>query len=215
MSATDQPGQRTPQRRTRSRRALIAATQEFLAEGRLDFTALDVAERAEVSVQTLYNHFSSKDDLVAVAYVTGLQEFEADMIARTESLSDPAEALCSRIRMYGRLPDTDPMLARAFTQLSASAAAYPQGYNPVAREDVRAAIDAGRLRCDDVDLALTALVGAFDWLVAVRLVNPAIGVDRVDDMAALFLTILGMPADEAAELAHRPLDEVLASASSP
>jgi hypothetical protein len=62
------PHQRAAQtKRERTRRALVAATVEQITRG-VDFRIDDIARVAGVSVPTLYNYFSTKEELMLAAY---------------------------------------------------------------------------------------------------------------------------------------------------
>ena len=58
------------------RRRLLDAAIEVLGEAGADrFTMEAVANRADAATRTLYNHFSSRDELIAAALHRLLQEY--------------------------------------------------------------------------------------------------------------------------------------------
>ena len=64
-------------RKLRTRQALLLATRELVAEkGFEDFTLEQVADRAEVHVQTLYRHFPTKSELLSAGALFVQEELE-------------------------------------------------------------------------------------------------------------------------------------------
>ena len=124
---------------------------------------------------------------------------------RTVDIVDPIDVFCMRMRLYGLMPDTHPLVARLVFRPTSPALAWPHGYPAAARDDVEAILATGRARCDDIDLLLLAAFAAFERLIAVRLLDPGIGPDRVDELAAFVLIWLGIPKRQAHARASRAL----------
>jgi TetR/AcrR family transcriptional regulator, transcriptional repressor of bet genes len=86
----------------RRRRLLDAAIQVLGEVGADRLTMEAVAERADVATRTLYNHFSSRDELVAAALDLLLQEARDSLYLDTPAEVDPAERLRQFVRLvYG------------------------------------------------------------------------------------------------------------------
>ena len=104
LDPVDEPYRRqmTSYRRTRS--AILEATKNLIALHGLQVTSMiEIADTAEVSRATLYNHFRSKESVMQA-----LLEFEIDRILEcADSESSPAHAL-ARISIE---ISTDPALA--------------------------------------------------------------------------------------------------------
>jgi hypothetical protein len=79
--------------------------------------------------------------------------------------------------------------------------------SPYAARDLDRAIKAGRFHVDDANVALIATGGALLGVMRAVLQGRA-GRDAADHHAALVLRMLGLSADDAAEVAARPLPEV-------
>ena len=116
----------------RARQDAVDETRERILEAMIDLwlerhyddlTLADVAERADVSRQTIFRHFGAKDDVLAAAFLKGAQR--AEMQSRVEP-GDVAGALRETVARYeimgdanvrsleieGRHPVIDEMLAR-------------------------------------------------------------------------------------------------------
>jgi AcrR family transcriptional regulator len=150
VSASDAPV-REPGTRARSgnamartRAALLAATGECLGRyGVRKTTMVDVAERSRVAKATLYNHFRTKDDLLA-AYV----EDRVAALVRTAATA-AAEGLPAALASVARQLADDPALRRAAAEEPAvlAALAVPsevRGWQ-AARDGVRAVLAAARV----------------------------------------------------------------------
>jgi AcrR family transcriptional regulator len=83
----------------RRRRLLDAAVQVLGEVGADRLTMEAVAERADAATRTLYNHFSSRDELIAAAVGLLLQEARDSLCLDTSAEGDPAE----RLRLFVRL----------------------------------------------------------------------------------------------------------------
>ena len=83
----------------RRRRLLDAAVQVLGEVGADRLTMEAVAERADAATRTLYNHFSSRDELIAAALGLLLQEARDSLYLDTSAEGDPAE----RLRLFVRL----------------------------------------------------------------------------------------------------------------
>jgi TetR/AcrR family transcriptional regulator, transcriptional repressor of bet genes len=86
--------------------ACPAITQWTPARGRPS----PVAERADAATRTLYNHFSSRDELIAAAIDLLLQEARDSLYLDTPAEVDPAERLRQFVRLvyglYGQQGDS-------------------------------------------------------------------------------------------------------------
>ena len=176
------------------RDALVAAAQELIALEGDEVPVQRICDRAGVAAGSLYTHFANRDELVEVAAETAMATFEDDLLARTVDIVDPIDVFCMRMRLYGLMPDTHPLVARLVFRPTSPALAWPHGY-----------LATGRARCDDIDLLLLAAFAAFERLIAVRLLDPGIGPDRVDELAAFVLIWLGIPKRQAHARASRAL----------
>ena len=187
------------------RAALMDAAQQLLGERGTAVSIQDLCERAGVSPASLYNHFKGKDELLAEATEAAITEFEVYMFVSCDGITDPIARFCTDIRLYGRMPDSHPLLARVMTMTAIDVVGRPRGYNERAYGFVAAVVATGRIQSENLELSLLAAFAAAERLVAVRLNDPAVGPERADDLAAFILTWFGIPRQRARALASRPL----------
>src|SRR6478735_5468106 len=203
------PVNRLERRKQRTRSALIAAAQTFIAAGKLNAPVLEITQAADVGMGSFYNHFDSKEELFDAALTDAL-DVHADLLdAYTKSLDDPAEAFSCSFRLTGRMFRRRPQESRVLLSTGLSLLSSDRGLAPRARRDISAAVEAGRFHVADVSLALAMVGGALLGLGQLLHDEP----DRDDSRAAdtvtqNVLTLLGMPADEASRLCQQPLPDL-------
>src|SRR6266403_4963773 len=94
-------GRRDRQKQDRERRIIAAARRLFEGSGYAGTAMEDVAARAGLAVGTLYNYFSSKDDLLLAIMRRESDEVIAigDRIL-ADPPSDPVEAIAALAELY-------------------------------------------------------------------------------------------------------------------
>jgi AcrR family transcriptional regulator len=167
--ATQDHGTRDRQTR-RTRRALIAAADEFFAEGRVP-TVADVAERADVARATAYRYFPTQEALLLEASFLGDTEPLRALPELAETIEDPAERMAEAVRLSAEWTLGREAQLRALFRValdpaaSTSRPARRKGYLAQLLSDVRDELDP-----DDYERltgALTLLMGA-DPIISIR-----------------------------------------------
>ncbi len=91
-----EPTGRRERKREQTRRAIADAAMRLFAERGFDkVTVAEVAEAADVSVNTVFNHFPTKEDLFF-----GSQETPDDGLVRSLSARGPSEPVVAALRRY-------------------------------------------------------------------------------------------------------------------
>jgi AcrR family transcriptional regulator len=200
---------RLQRRKMRTRAALIRAAQTFMAAGKLNVPVLEITQAADVGMGSFYNHFDSKEELFAAAVNEVLDAHGALLDRLTKDNEDPAETFARSFRLTGRLFRRRPDMSRVLLNSGLALISADRGLAPRALRDIKAAIEAGRFRVDDPVLALSVAGGALMGLGQLLHNQP----ERDDGEAADRVTtdvliMLGVPADEAAEICRRPLPDL-------
>lgn len=195
-------------RKARTRAALIAAAQGFIAAGKVNAPILEITQAADVANGSFYNHFDSREDLWREAVDSALGTLGDYLDSLTADLTDPVEMFTQSFRLAGRAFRLQPHLSRVLLSSEAAAVASEQGLAPRSRRDIEAAANQGRFDVDDLDRALALVSGAFVAMGRLLLDDP----DRdetatVDGMAADVLRAMGISTDEARQLCDRPLPQ--------
>lgn len=198
---------RLDRRKARTRRALLDAARQILAEqGTGDVSIQEITERADVGFGSFYNHFASKAELFEAAVVEVLEEHGALLDAVAEGIEDPAEVFALGLRASARLVETHPAVAQIMTRIGLEYLMADHGLAPRALRDIRRGIDAGRFTVSSPHLGLVITAGCVLAYLQVRLHAPElIAEDTADDLTEQVLRMLGMDADGARAVVSRPL----------
>lgn len=138
--------------------AILDAAVDIMATRGLSAPMEDIARRAGVSKQTIYNHYGSKDELVRVIAARRAAEITAALDA-PDALEDPSSALAAYARVLLRVlldpkgaslfrmamlgADTMPDISRAIFE------AGPRASRRRLADFLAAETRAGRLACPD------------------------------------------------------------------
>ncbi|MDA0563614.1 TetR/AcrR family transcriptional regulator [Streptomonospora sp. S1-112] len=198
---------RTARRKARTRQALINAGRALIArKGDTGFSVQEITDEADVGLGSFYNHFADKHDLVRAAIEDVLEEHGRLLDSLTEGSEDPAAAFALAVRATARLGATHPELARILVRNGMAYLSADHGLAPRALADIRRGIEAGRFTLTNPDLGLAMVGGSLIALIHLQLEEPGrLAEDASDDLAEHVLTMFGVPADQARDLAHAPL----------
>lgn len=201
---------RFERRRTRTRQAFIGAARQILAEqGRSDVSIQEIAERADAGFGSFYNHFDSKTALFDAAVEDALEEHGKLIDSVTAEIDDPAEVFTVSIRLTLQLADTYPELTRILRYRGLPYVHADTGLAARALRDIEAGDSSGRFRVGSPHVALSAVGGSLLGLLDLKASKP----ERTDagteqEMTEIVLRMLGMSAEDAHEMASRPLPEI-------
>ncbi len=202
-----QAGGRQERRKARTRASLIAAARRlFAAQGVEVTTVAEIAAEADVAIGSFYNYFRTKEDLLAGILEDALGEQLRRLEARRAGIDDPAELVSIAHRHLLRATRSDPELAWLCVRLDVPFRVADAVMGKAAARDLRAGIRAGRFRVVDRRVALRAAAGALVGVMHAQLLGelrPGADSSHAEGVLRSF----GLPPEEAAEIARRPLPE--------
>jgi AcrR family transcriptional regulator len=155
---------------------------------------------------SFYNHFETKEELFDAAVESVMDAYGQLLDTLTADIDDPAEVFATSFRLAGRLHRQYPELSRVLLNNALRLLSADDGLAPRARRDIQAAVDAGRFKVEDIDLAVTMAAGALFCLGQLLHDQP----DR-DDAAAAdrlaedLLRVFGVPPKQAHRICTLPL----------
>lgn len=211
MTTSGDGPSRLERRKQRTRSALVKAAQRLIAEGKVNAPVLEITQAADVGMGSFYNHFDSKEELFEAAVADVLDAHGALLDRLTEAIEDPAETFATSFRLTGRLfrqrpQESEILLANGLTLLWSD-----RGLAPRALRDIKAAVQAGRFRADDPELALAIAGGALLGLGALLRNDPQRdGALAADAATENVLRLLGLTDAEAHAVCQRPLPDFAA-----
>lgn len=198
-------GDRQARRKAETRARLVDAARRVFARQGVEATRInEITEEADVGFGSFYNHFEGKDDIAAAVMERAAAEAGAAIDEATADVADPAEVVAVAHRSLIRRAAEDRELAWLMVRLDVSHDVLWRGLGGYAVRDLQRGIDSGRFQVDDRDVALTAAGGALLGVLRAVL-EGRLGADAAEAHAAGVLRLFGVAADEAREIASRPL----------
>ena len=201
---TAAPDRQARRRETTRAKLLDAAKALFARQGVGSTRIQEITDEADVGFGSFYNHFPSKEALIEAVLADIVAAQGAEIDALTAHLDDPAEIISAAHRPFVRRARNDPDWGWLLVRLEVSQNVLHAALGPYARRDLRAGVTSGRLSVPRERIARHATGGAL--LAVMRAVLDGQAPKDADiHHAEGVLRLVGLPVDEAAEVARRPL----------
>ncbi len=197
-------------RRARTRAQLVSAARELIAEtGVSGLRMAAIADRAGVALGSFYNHFGSRDELVAAVVETNLDTLAATAV-EVRPGEDAAHVVSVATRRFVRLAYDDPEVARLAVNLNRDDARIVRVSAPYAREALRRGMDSGRFDIPDIEVSFAFIAGGALTLMHTILAGdrPLPGPDADVAFAQAALCSLGVRRRDARRISALPLPAV-------
>jgi len=168
---------------------------------------LEIAELADVAAGTLYNYFTSKDELAMCVMDPVMDRLSQRIEAVTNTFIDPAQVYAFGIRNVMIAATTDQRWRWLLRRSEVIAGAMYRVMGPYAIRDIRNAVLAGRYRVEDPELAwrqAAHAIAGFSLAVCEKNVMPG----KMDEAVVNLLGMVGVHRREAWEIARRPCPEL-------
>jgi len=204
-SNTASPRDRNTRRRRETRAKLISAARRLFARQGVDNTRInEITDEADVGFGSFYNHFKSKEEIVEAVLAETIAAQGAAVAAVTGDVEDPAQVVATAHRHFVDLARRDPDWGWLLVRLDATHNLIVKALGPFAERDIERGIKAGRFR---VANRRVAMLGAGGALMAVmrEVLEGRAPKDAGRLHAEGVLRLLGVPPEEAAEVARRPM----------
>jgi AcrR family transcriptional regulator len=147
---------------------IVGAAFALVGEtGSVDFRLQDVAERAHVSLRTIYQHFSDRDDLLLAVFENGIATSVPRLRAAMSTHDDPVDALHAYVVTVfalvfdGHHPQNRPLTGYHLHLAQTNPSALAQAVAPrdeLLREVLQRGVDLGVFRRDIDVQSMTLLV---------------------------------------------------------
>lgn len=187
------------------RRLLEAARQLMSAGGTESLTIAGLASRADIGLGTFYNYFETREAIVDAVIYDVVETLGQRLDALTAEIEDAAEVYSFSLRHLMRTAISDPVWGWFLVRLGIAHEGLVGILGPRASRDLQYGVDTGRFRLDDVALASAMTFGSLLSAMRTYLETD----DHPADPSALYaehlLRMVGIPAGEAQEIAHRAL----------
>ncbi|MEM1333674.1 MAG: TetR/AcrR family transcriptional regulator [Actinomycetota bacterium] len=188
-------------KKERTRRTLIQAAVDEIAEQGEAFTILDITKRAEVSNGTFYNHFDDRDALVDAV----VEEVIASFVQGSAELvddPDPVRRFATITALLFEHATANPRLATVLLRLHSLANTDTWPVDPFRhmRDDLTQAHEEGRLDVAPNDATIDLVTGTA-FRAVLRLTTADTEARYVVDIITSLLRSFGLAATEAATIA--------------
>jgi AcrR family transcriptional regulator len=204
-SQSRQPSGRVERRRARVRRRILEAAAELVhSRGIETVTVEEITEAADIARRSFYHHFDSKNEALLPVARARAEELNRRFDRSTEGLQDPAEIISIALRHTLRRIPEDPLCAWFIFRSGLPHERLREAIGESGARDLTHGIEQGRFAIANRKTVESLMVSATIGLLSGRLHG---GLDEadLDDGVEHVLRLLGVPMDEAAEIAHRPL----------
>lgn len=199
-------------RAERTRKALISAGRRLYSERPVDaVTVDDIVRAAAVGKGSFYNHFDDREALVRAITAEIRAKVETAVSGANAGVVAPprrmARAVCTYLRFVLDNAESAGVLVRIHSGHTSLATPLNQGLV----RDVEAGLAAGRFAVPTVEAGVLLVLGVTQ-LALVRVVQeptPAFTVSLSQQMCALILRGLGVPAAESDLIAAQASDEIV------
>ena len=204
----DRPN-RMSRKRERTRGRLVDAALAVIAEKGADAATInDITETADVGFGSFYNHFSSKEEILAAAIDEMLERIGSQIDGTVAQFPDPREALAAALRLFISLLIAKPQWAKFLLRISSIPGFNKAGLFPRLFRDIRKAEEAGRLRIADSGTVPYAVGGAMLFLVIALQDGDLPAAGAPERITAAALRMLGLTEEEILSLVSRPLPAI-------
>jgi AcrR family transcriptional regulator len=206
------PPGRVNRRRARVRQRILEVTEALTRSRGVDAVTIeDITEAADVARRTFYHYFDSKNAALVPIARERTKELNRRIDRVIARIDDPAEVVSVALRHTLRSMPEDPLCAWFIFRSGLPQKRLREGIGESGYRDVKRGIESGRFALDNQETAATLLSGAVIGALAQRLECSLTDSD-LDDAVEYLLRLLGIPLDEARDIAHRPLPELDADA---
>ena len=145
----------------------MSAARRLIVQGaRAAFTVDELTGAAGVAKGSFYNHFPDKDAIADAVHREVREREEADIRAVNRDVTDPVMRIARGMAMYAHLALTSPEDAHLLTLAQFDSRFLQASVNAGLRDDLRAALDGGRVVAPSIEAAALLVVGQTAVLMA-------------------------------------------------
>lgn len=205
----------TPRRNPRAERtrsALIVAGRRLFSQKPLDaVTVDDIVQAAEVGKGSFYNHFPDREALLRAISAEIRAGVERAVSRANGEVTDPPVRMARAVCTYLRYAVDDPERAGVLARIQSGLTSLSSPLNRGIVDDIASGLASGRFAVPTVEAGVLYVLGvtqiSFVRILQEPTANVAVGIAQ--QMCALVLRGLGLPAAEADLIAAQASDEIV------
>ena len=200
---------RGERRKLETHRRLIEAARRVMADKGVDATTInDITEAADVGQGSFYNHFDSKDGIVAGVIEAIALETKESLERTTQPAPgveyDQAQLLAARCRLMLRRGLSDPVTGWFIVRIGYTRPDLIRVLIDGLRQQIERGVKSGRFAVREIQIACQAVTGATLAIMHAQLTGRK-SAQAESVLAETILRILGLPLEEAARIAALPV----------
>ncbi|MFN4328838.1 MAG: TetR/AcrR family transcriptional regulator [Limnobacter sp.] len=198
-------------KKARTRKKLLDTAIEILSTitpG--EMTLLGLAERAEVASGTIYNYFSTKEELLDAVAIELASNFSGIIEVLNTHAKSGAERVATGFRLYVHRAKAEPHWAMAMVRLLNNNVLLDQAIANFIRGDIRLAMKEGDFTVGDVDTCLSWVLGMGQQAMLVAATQPC-APGMPEQYAEMLLRAFGVQSRKAARIATLALPDYTAA----
>ena len=176
----------------RNRQAIIAGTQEVLAEFGPEATIDQISEKTGMAVSTLYMHFSSKEELFQIAIQSAFFDWEEWVREHTSNISNELERLVAPMRVFVRVSKTHPKYAKLVANNFETVLQIMPLMTLQLQSNMNELVDSGKLKIGDIPTRAQNIASVALSQLREQLTNPKAKPQDADKAIEIALTMLGI-----------------------
>ena len=184
----------------RNRQAIIAGTQEVLAEFGPEATIDQISEKTGMAVSTLYMHFSSKEELFQIAIQSAFFDWEEWVREHTSNISNELERLVAPMRVFVRVSKTHPKYAKLVANNFETVLQIMPLMTLQLQSNMNELVDSGQLKISDIPTRAQNIASVALSQLREQLTNPKAKPQDADKAIEIALTMLGISPSTAKKL---------------
>ncbi len=198
--------ERLPKRERTRRQLLLAAIQVFSARGVAAASIQEIALVAGMTTGTVYNHFSTKEEIVKTVAIVLAETLCLQIDESYEQVTDGAERMAIGMRRYQWLAQESPEWALLMMGVSAATPELTEHIYGYSLADLRLGVRQKRFRITTEDAAMDMVFGACQQsIVKIASGQAKKPAQHSAAVVTMILVGLGLAYDEATEIVSRPL----------
>ncbi|WP_191229072.1 TetR/AcrR family transcriptional regulator [Aurantiacibacter xanthus] len=199
------------QRRAQTRAKILAAAFEIFGDENGLFARIeDVVAKAGITRATFYNHFTGMAELREALIHEVTHDFLVSVTNTIARMPDPRDRAAVALRCFLHRARQDKRWAWSMLNISASGVTFGSETYRQAEQTVTEGIEAGAFPITSIDLGRDILLGSSLAALASMIRLDNLPDDYPEAIAGSILVALGVPQDEAHQIAHQPIPELLA-----
>lgn len=196
---------RVARRRDRTRQRILEVAEDLVrARGVEAVTVDDITEAADIARRSFYHHFRSKHELLVPIARAHTRSLNRRIDRLIEKVEDPAEVVSIGMRHTLRGLVADPLCAWFILRSGLPHDRLREGIGESAARDLERGVDTGRFLLGNARVLGDMLGGAVVGVLSAHL-QGTLGEADLDDVVEYMLRVLGVPPQDARDIAHRDL----------